>query len=80
MQHGPLYTFHMYLSQGVALVKYGSREEAAKVGVTPDSAVRGCWERWLGDVCWDGVGWSGHIKVRCGAVGNAGLEMSAGTE
>ncbi|KAF0311514.1 Protein Gawky [Amphibalanus amphitrite] len=30
MQHGPLHTFHMYLSQGVALVKYGSREEAAK--------------------------------------------------
>ncbi|XP_043210594.1 protein Gawky-like [Amphibalanus amphitrite] len=30
MQHGPLYTFHMYLSQGVALVKYSSREEAAK--------------------------------------------------
>ena len=32
LQHGPLQNFHLYLSHGVALVRYSSREEAAKVG------------------------------------------------
>lgn len=31
MQHGPLQSFHLYLHQGFALVKYSSREEATKV-------------------------------------------------
>jgi len=31
LQHGPLQKFHLFLNHGVALVKYSSREEAAKV-------------------------------------------------
>lgn len=34
MQHGPLQSFHLFLHQGFALVKYSSREEATKVGST----------------------------------------------
>ncbi|XP_030610384.1 trinucleotide repeat-containing gene 6B protein isoform X2 [Archocentrus centrarchus] len=30
MQHGPLLTFHLGLTQGTALIRYGSRQEAAK--------------------------------------------------
>lgn len=30
MQHGPLITFHLNLTQGNALVRYSSKEEAAK--------------------------------------------------
>lgn len=30
MQHGPLITFHLSLAQGNALVRYSSKEEAAK--------------------------------------------------
>nr|XP_029506189.1 trinucleotide repeat-containing gene 6C protein-like [Oncorhynchus nerka] len=30
MQHGPLITFHLNLTQGNALVRYNSKEEAAK--------------------------------------------------
>lgn len=30
MQHGPLITFHLSLPQGNALVRYSSKEEAAK--------------------------------------------------
>ncbi|KAM4525936.1 trinucleotide repeat-containing gene 6B protein isoform 1-T2 [Fundulus diaphanus] len=30
MQHGPLLTFHLGLTQGSALIRYGSRQEAAK--------------------------------------------------
>ncbi|XP_077869661.1 trinucleotide repeat-containing gene 6C protein-like, partial [Saccoglossus kowalevskii] len=29
-QHGPLHTFHLNLSQGQALIQYGTRDEAAK--------------------------------------------------
>ena len=32
VQHGPLHNFHLYLSHGVALVRYSTGEEAAKVG------------------------------------------------
>lgn len=32
IQHGPLHNFHLYLSHGVALVRYSTGEEAAKVG------------------------------------------------
>jgi len=31
LQHGPLQNFHLYLSHGLAMAKYQSREEAAKV-------------------------------------------------
>jgi len=31
VQHGPLHNFHLYLSHGVALVRYSTGEEAAKV-------------------------------------------------
>lgn len=31
VQHGPLHNFHLYLSHGVALIRYSSGEEAAKV-------------------------------------------------
>lgn len=30
MQHGPLLTFHLGLTQGTALIRYGSKQEAAK--------------------------------------------------
>lgn len=30
MQHGPLITFHLNLTQGNAVVRYSSKEEAAK--------------------------------------------------
>lgn len=30
MQHGPLLTFHLGLTQGSALIRYSSRQEAAK--------------------------------------------------
>lgn len=30
MQHGPLLTFHLGLTQGTALIRYSSRQEAAK--------------------------------------------------
>ena len=30
MQHGPLITFHLNLTQGNALVRYSSKDEAAK--------------------------------------------------
>lgn len=30
MQHGPLLTFHLGLTQGSALIRYNSRQEAAK--------------------------------------------------
>lgn len=35
-QHGPLQKFHLYTSHGVALVKYSSPEEAAKVHLIED--------------------------------------------
>lgn len=35
VQHGPLHNFHLYLSHGVALVRYSTGEEAAKVGRNP---------------------------------------------
>lgn len=38
MQHGPLPAFHLYLSQGIALVRYSTREEAAKA----QSALNNC--------------------------------------
>lgn len=31
-QHGPLQKFHLYTSHGVALVRYSTSDEAAKVG------------------------------------------------
>jgi trinucleotide repeat-containing gene 6 protein len=31
VQHGPLHNFHLYLSHGVALIRYSTGEEAAKV-------------------------------------------------
>lgn len=31
IQHGPLQNFHLYLNQGLALARYSTREEAAKV-------------------------------------------------
>lgn len=30
MQHGPLLTFHLGLTQGNALIRYNSKQEAAK--------------------------------------------------
>lgn len=30
MQHGPLLTFHLGLTQGTALIRYGSKQEASK--------------------------------------------------
>lgn len=30
MQHGPLITFHLNLTQGNAVVRYSSKDEAAK--------------------------------------------------
>lgn len=30
MQHGPLLTFHLGLTQGSALIRYSTRQEAAK--------------------------------------------------
>lgn len=30
MQHGPLLTFHLSLNQGSAVIRYSSRQEAAK--------------------------------------------------
>lgn len=30
IQHGPLLTFHLGLTQGTALIRYRSRQEAAK--------------------------------------------------
>lgn len=30
MQHGPLITFHLNLTQGSAVVRYSSKDEAAK--------------------------------------------------
>lgn len=30
MQHGPLLTFHLGLTQGTALIRYSSKQEAAK--------------------------------------------------
>jgi len=30
MQHGPLITFHLNLTQGNAVVRYSSRDESAK--------------------------------------------------
>jgi len=33
LQHGPLQKFHLFLNHGVALVRYSTREEAAKVNV-----------------------------------------------
>ena len=32
MQHGPLQNFHLYLTHGIALVKYSNGQEAKKVG------------------------------------------------
>ena len=31
MQHGPLHNFHLYLTHGIALVKYSNGQEAKKV-------------------------------------------------
>lgn len=33
VQHGPLQNFHLYLNQGLALARYSTREEAAKVSI-----------------------------------------------
>lgn len=33
VQHGPLQNFHLYLNQGLALARYSTREEAAKVNI-----------------------------------------------
>lgn len=30
MQHGPLLTFHLNLTQGTALIRYSTKQEAAK--------------------------------------------------
>lgn len=30
MQHGPLLTFHLNLTQGTALIRYNTKQEAAK--------------------------------------------------
>merc|ERR1712071_674077 len=38
VQHGPLHNFHLYLSHGVALVRYSTGEEAAKA----QSALNNC--------------------------------------
>ena len=41
MQHGPLPAFHLYLSQGIALVRYSTREEAAKAQGALNNCVLG---------------------------------------
>lgn len=41
LQHGPLSAFHLYLSQGIALVRYSSREEATKAQSTLNNCVLG---------------------------------------
>ncbi|CAG7822859.1 unnamed protein product [Allacma fusca] len=41
LQHGPLQNFHLYLSHGVALVRYASREEAAKAQNALNNCVLG---------------------------------------
>lgn len=37
VQHGPLQNFHLYLNQGIALARYSTREEAAKVSTITKS-------------------------------------------
>ncbi|EDV33650.2 uncharacterized protein Dana_GF19039, isoform D [Drosophila ananassae] len=39
MQHGPLVSFHLYLSQGIALCKYATREEANKAQMALNNCV-----------------------------------------
>ncbi|KAH8335847.1 hypothetical protein KR074_006314 [Drosophila pseudoananassae] len=39
MQHGPLVNFHLYLSQGIALCKYTTREEANKAQMALNNCV-----------------------------------------
>lgn len=41
MQHGPLQAFHLYLNQGIALVRYSTREEAAKAQGALNNCVLG---------------------------------------
>ncbi|KAJ6641976.1 Protein Gawky [Pseudolycoriella hygida] len=41
MQHGPLTTFHLYLSHGIAICKYSSREEANKAQMALNNCVLG---------------------------------------
>ncbi|KAM7341442.1 trinucleotide repeat containing adaptor protein gawky isoform 2-T2 [Cochliomyia hominivorax] len=41
MQHGPLLNFHLYLNQGIALCKYGTREEASKAQMTLNNCFLG---------------------------------------
>ncbi|XP_050540976.1 protein Gawky isoform X3 [Daktulosphaira vitifoliae] len=41
IQHGPLLNFHMYLSHGIALAKYSSREEASKAQGALNNCVLG---------------------------------------
>lgn len=41
MQHGPLQNFHLYLTHGIALCKYSSREEAQKAQTALNNCVLG---------------------------------------
>lgn len=41
VQHGPLQSFHLYLHQGFALIKYSSREEATKAQQALNNCVLG---------------------------------------
>ncbi|KAG4079810.1 hypothetical protein HA402_014941 [Bradysia odoriphaga] len=41
MQHGPLLTFHLYLTHGIALCKYSTREEANKAQMALNNCVLG---------------------------------------
>merc|ERR1712106_963973 len=41
MQHGPLHNFHLYLTHGIALVKYGNGQEAKKAQNALNNCVLG---------------------------------------
>lgn len=41
MQHGPLQHFHLYLTHGIALCKYSTREEANKAQMALNNCVLG---------------------------------------
>ncbi|KAM9425461.1 LOW QUALITY PROTEIN: trinucleotide repeat-containing gene 6B protein [Pholidichthys leucotaenia] len=77
MQHGPLLTFHLGLTQGSALIRYGSRQEAAKAQSALHMCVLGNTTIWAAFVSEEEV--AGYIAHSQASVAGSGGNTTTST-